>query len=168
MIINTLTKCLLAGLAATFTALPVLSRVDNGTADLLSLVESYGVDIRFNNDSCDGSKHGSFGVTRGVPIMTLCLEGDVATADDHDTVRHEVWHFIQYCRTPESSTVLTPLLKDRAKYAEFISYGLSGLTIERIRADYPDDHESVELEAFAAAELFDANFLAQQVVNHCS
>ena len=41
-------KYLLAGLAACFTALPVLSRVDPGTADLLYLVDSYGVEVQFN------------------------------------------------------------------------------------------------------------------------
>ncbi len=165
--INTLSKCLLAGLAACFTAIPSFARLDDGTYDLLRLIESYGVDVRFNTAVCDGTNHGSFKVTKGLPILSLCVDPDNVTANDHDTVRHEVWHFIQYCKTPTSSTVLHPLLKDNEDYAQFVSYGLSGITVERIRADYPDDHELVELEAFAAAELFDAKFIGQQVVNHC-
>ena len=43
--INTLSKYLLAGLAACFTVLPSSARLDEGTYDLLRLVESYGVDI---------------------------------------------------------------------------------------------------------------------------
>ena len=166
MTINSISKCLLAGLAACFTALPSFSSVDPGTVALLELVESYGVNVRFHTGICDGTKGGSFKVIKGTPILTLCpTDGG---ANDHNTVRHEVWHYIQYCRTPHTSTVLTPLLKDQQNYAEFISYSLSGFTIERIRSDYPDDHELVELEAFAAAELFDANFIGDQVRNHCT
>ena len=168
MTINTLTKCLLAGLAATFTALPVLSRVDPGTADLLHLVDSYGVEVRFNGSGCDGTKAGSFKVDNYTPILTLCIDEDNVTADDHDTVRHEVWHYVQYCATPASSTVLHPLLKDRTKHAELTRYALSGLAIERIRDNYRDDHERTELEAFAAAEIFDAEFIGQQVRKHCT
>ena len=166
--INTLSKCLLAGLAACFTVLPATARVDEGTHDLLRLVDSYGVDVRFNTAVCDGSKAGSFKVTRGIPILSLCVDPDNVTADDHDTVRHEVWHYLQYCRTPSSSTVLHPLLKDRTKYNELIHYGLSGFTIERIRADYRDDHERTELEAFAAAELLSAQDIGNQVREYCS
>ena len=161
-------KYLLAGLAACFTVLPATARIDPDTVDLLNLVESYGVDVRFNTATCDGSKAGSFKVTRGIPILSLCVDSDNVTANDHDTVRHEVWHYLQYCRTPVSSTVLHPLLKDRTKYNELIHYGLSGFTIERIRSDYPDDHERVELEAHAAAELLSAKFIGEQVVNHCT
>ena len=168
MTINNLTKCLLAGLAATFTALPVLSRVDPGTADLLHLVDSYGVDVRFNTSTCDGSKAGSFGVRNGLPILTLCLDKNNITADDHDTVRHEVWHYVQYCATPSTSNVLHPLLKDRTKHAELTRYALSGLAIERIRDNYRDDHERVELEAFAAAEVFSAEFIGKQVIAYCT
>ena len=160
-------KYLLAGLAACFTVLPATARLDDGTYDLLQLVDNYGVDIRFNTSTCDGSKAGSFKVTKGLPILSLCINPDNITADDHNTVRHEVWHFIQYCKTPVSSTVLHPLLKDRTEYNELIQYGLSGFTIERIRSDYPDDHELVELEAFAAAEVLSAKFIGEQVVNHC-
>ena len=161
-------KYLLAGLAACFTALPVLSRVDPGTADLLHLVDSYGVDVRFNTSKCDGSKHGSFGVKNSIPILTLCIDKNNVTAEDHDTVRHEVWHYVQYCATPSTSTVLHPLLKDRTKYAELVSYGLSGASIERIRNDYRDDHERVELEAFAVAEIFSAEFIGEQVIAYCT
>ena len=168
MTINNLTKCLLAGLAATFTALPVLSRVDPGTADLLHLVDSYGVDVRFNSSKCDGTKAGLFAVSNGIPILTLCLDKNNITADDHDTVRHEVWHYVQYCATPSTSTVLHPLLKDRTKHAELVSFALSGFTVERIRDDYRDDHESTELEAFAAAELFTADFIGEQVIAYCT
>ena len=161
-------KYLLAGLAACFTVLPATARLDEGTYDLLRLVESYGVDIRFNTAICNSGSHsGSFKVDKGLPILTLCIDPDNITADSHDTVRHEVWHFIQYCKTPVSSTSLHPLLKDKAKYNELIHYGLSGFTIERIRADYRDDHEWVELEAFAAAKLFSAKFIGETVVNHC-
>ena len=162
-------KYLLAGLAACFTVLPATARLDEGTYDLLRLVESYGVDVRFNTAICnDGSHAGSFKVTKGLPILSLCINPDNITADDHDTVRHEVWHFIQYCRTPASSTVLHPLLKDRTKYNELIHYGLSGFTIERIRSNYPDDDELVELEAFAASQVLSAKFIGEQVVNHCT
>jgi len=166
--LDSLSKCLLAGLAACFTAIPAMARLDDGTYDLLKLVESYGVDIRFNTAVCDPYTYGSFKVTKGLPILSLCIDPDNITADDHNTVRHEVWHYIQYCKTPASSTVLHPLLKDRTKYNELIHYGLSGSTIERIRTDYPDDYESVELEAFAAAELLSAKFIGEKVVDHCT
>ena len=168
MTINNLTKCLLAGLAATFTALPALSRVDPGTGDLLRLVDSYGVDIRHNTATCDGTKAGSFKVNNSVPIITLCIDANNITADDHNTIRHEIWHLVQYCATPTSSSVLHPLLKDPQKHAEFIEYGLSRFTIERIRSDYRDDHERTELEAFAAAEIFSAEFIGDQVRRYCS
>jgi hypothetical protein len=117
---------------------------------------------------CGGGNAGSFKVDNYIPVITLCIDKDNITADDHDTVRHEVWHYLQYCATPATSTVLHPLLKDRQKHAEFTSYGLSGLAIERIRLDYRDDHERVELEAFAAAEIFDAKFIGEQVRKHCT
>ena len=161
-------KYLLAGLAACFTVLPALSRVDPGTGDLLRLVDSYGVDIRHNTATCDGTKAGSFKVDNSLPIITLCLDVNNITADDHNTIRHEVWHLVQYCATPTSSSVLHPLLKDPQKHAEFIEYGLSRFTIERIRSDYRDDHERTELEAFAAAELLSAEDISKAFVNHCT
>ena len=161
-------KYLLAGLAACFTVLPAIARVDPGTTDLLKLVDNYGVNIQFNTAICDSSKAGSFKVDNYIPVITLCIDEDNITADDHDTVRHEVWHLVQYCATPATSSVLHPLLKDRQKHAEFISYGLSGFTIERIRDDYRADHERTELEAFAAAKLFSSKFIGNQVRKYCT
>ena len=49
-----------------------------------------------------------------------------------------------------------------------LAMALSGIAIERIRDNYRDDHERTELEAFAAAELFSAEIIGQQVREYCT
>ena len=88
-------KKLLLGLLAPLMVLsPASAEVQPGTYDLIDTVDNYfTVDI--DSPHCDTNLQmvGSFAPS--TETLTLCPRGNV-TADDHDTVRHEVWHVIQY------------------------------------------------------------------------
>ena len=157
-------KPLAALIAATTFAMPAVARVEASTPLLLQTLNDYGIAVRYNHSDCSNGFQGRYSTAR---VMDLCYSG-APSAEDHDTVRHEVWHYLQYCATPATSNLLHPLLKDRQEHAEFTSYGLSGLAIERIRDNYRDDHERTELEAFAAAEIFSAEFIGKQVRQYCT
>lgn len=154
-----------ASAAALFTLLPSAARVETNTGALLRLVSSYGVEVNDNSNECGGAM-GRFTLKPKLSIH-ICYDSKGPTAEDHDTVRHEVWHYLQYCRNPQHVGLL-PLHKDRDEYIRFVQNALSDSAIDRINLSYPEHIRAVEYEAFAAANALTATQLMSMVREHCT
>ena len=84
----------------------------------------------------------------------LCYLG-TPNANDHNTVRHEVWHFIQHCAAKRRGLQgLTPVSMDSMRRTQWVSQYLRPAAISNIRRAYPARAHAIELEAFAAAESY--------------
>ena len=153
--------------AVLFGLLPAQARVETRTSDLLNLLSTdYGVTVQVNpSDRCAGAM-GRFSLTPQ-PIMQICYQGKSPTAEDHDTVRHETWHYLQWCKNP-NTVGLIPLHKDRGQYISFVQNALSDNAIERINLSYPEHVRAIEYEAFAAANTYTAQTLMSMVRKHCT
>lgn len=152
--------------AACFSLLaPVQARIETNTGALLRLVETYGVVVNDNTNDCGGAM-GRFQL-RPTLEMDICYHSDSPTAADHDTVRHEVWHYLQWCQDP-SRVKLLPLHKDRDEYISFVQTALNDNAIQRIDSSYPAHIRAVEYEAFAAASSFTATQLMAMVRQYCT
>ena len=152
--------------AACFSLLaPAQARVERNTGDLLRLVSSYGVEVNDNSNECGGAM-GRFTLRPSLSIH-ICYDSNGPTAEDHDTVRHEVWHYLQYCRNPKHVGLL-PLHKDRDEYIRFVQTALSDAAIDRINLSYPEHIRAVEYEAFAAAHSLTATQLMSMVRQYCT
>ena len=153
--------------AALMAVLPAQARVEKNTGELMRLLDSYGVNVQTFTDraGCEGS----MGMFTLRPSLTLkvCYTGSKPTAEDHDTVRHETWHYLQWCKNPKA-TPLLPLHKDRDQYIRFVQNALSESAIERINLSYPEYIRAVEYEAFAAARSLTATQLMGMVRKYCT
>ena len=145
---------------------PAEARVERRTGDLLRLLSNdYGVIVQTNpTDKCGGAM-GRFSL-RPHPVMQICYDSKRPTAEDHDTVRHETWHYLQWCKNP-NTVGLIPLHKDRNEYIQFVQAALSNSAIERINLSYPEHIRAVEYEAFAAARMYSAQTLMSMVRKYC-
>ena len=152
--------------AACFSLLaPVQARIESNTGALLRLVETYGVVVNDNTNDCRGAM-GRFQL-RPTLEMDICYDSNGPTAEDFDTVRHEVWHYLQWCKNP-THVGLLPLHKDRDAYIQFVQNALSEPAIQRIDSLYPAHIRAVEYEAFAAARSLTATQLMAMVRQHCT
>jgi hypothetical protein len=154
-----------AGAASFALMSPVQARVERETGDLLRLVSSYGVEVNDNSNECGGAM-GRFTLRPSLSIH-ICYDSKEPTANDHDTARHEVWHYLQWCKNPTHIGLL-PLHKDRDAYIRFVQNALSDNAIERIDSNYPVHIRAVEYEAFAAANALTATQLMSMVREHCT
>ena len=153
--------------ALAFAVAPVQARVETRTGDLLRLLDEYGVDVQINPaDKCAGAM-GRFAVGAADPIIQICYKSKSPTAADHDTVRHETWHYLQWCKNPNSLALL-PLHKDRHEYSRFVLNALSDTALERIDSSYPERVRAIEYEAFAAANTYSAQTLMAMVRRYCT
>ena len=151
--------------ALSLTVIPVDAKVDNGTYELLETVEQLGFSVYVNSAKCTEGNAGLF-----IPSdksIHICKDKGRASADDHDTVRHEVWHIIQYCGTSETATALQPYTQDKETYIERINDSLTDGQIDHVIDSYPDHVEIVELEAFAAAQALSAAEIQDILVKTC-
>ena len=147
----------LAG-AACFSALPSHARIETGTGDLLRQMDSLGVNVKEGTQAnCKGAMGLISLAGRNNISIDICFK-DTPTANDHDTVRHEAWHLVQYCSmlTRGGGTRLPSYYQDRDEYIQFVHSNLNGDTIERISRMYPSHQHVAEFEAFAAAKAFTA------------
>ena len=160
-------KKLLAGLMASVSlTAPAVAKIDPGTPELIRTAEQYGATFVYNTSACTGRFHGSYRPT--TRLITLCY--DVANANAHDTVRHEVWHFIQHCATSRRRVpgpYLTPLSNEDTLRQRWVAQSLGTDRIERIKAAYPARVHQIELEAFAAASTYTATEIASVVKDWC-
>jgi len=145
---------------------PIYATVDAGTPSLIRTAEEYGATFRYNPPGCGRSYAGRYRLSN--QTIDLCYTG-APGARDHDTVRHEVWHFVQHCasRRRGHTRYLVPLSRETAKRNVWVSQYLSASHIERIRKVYKPALHDVELEAFAAARHYSASQIAGVVRQWC-
>ena len=149
---NLLKKLLVATVAASALAVPAVAKVDAGTPALIRTAEAHGASFVYNPDTCGGSFVGLF-ETRDQRI-TLCYT--TADADAHDTVRHEVMHFIQSCAARKRGAYRLEPVASLSDLNAFVRSQLTDEHIIRIKSVYPKHQHLTELEAFAAAEAYSA------------
>ena len=150
--INKITRVISALVASVALTSPAVARVESGTPDLIRLTEEYGGSFVYNPSGCGGPYLGYY--RPGTNEIGLCYLG-TPNANDHNTVRHEVWHFIQHCAAKRRGLQgLTPVSMDSMRRTQWVSQYLRPAAISNIRKAYPARAHAIELEAFAAAESY--------------
>ena len=154
-------KRLFAALVASMSVLsPAMAEIQPGTVGLIDKVDDH-MSVTYDAPFCDKYEGAAGAFDRGNMVMHLCPRGPV-DADDHDTVRHEVWHVIQHCLTPKSSKYLnTVMAVGSSDWNQHILGTLSYSRVQWIKESYPETHHNAELEAFAVAQ----NMTATQISN---
>ena len=142
---------------------PAHARVDSGTGNLLRLIHSQGVQV-VEGSNCGQNVHGMF-VSGPNPELHVCFSG-TPNANDHDTARHEAWHYLQSCRTPLGQP-LRAHITDKAQYVAFVEQGTTPAVRDNIFMTYPSNKHKTELEAFAAARLLTSNEIATLIRQTC-
>ncbi len=157
-------KPLAAVLAAATLAMPVSATVDAGTPKLLQTLQEYGVTVEYNPSHCSNGYSGRYTTAK---LLTLCYKGQ-PTASDHDTVRHEAFHFLQHCAAlKRGDTGITPLAVNTSTRTEWAYSILGANSVDRIKHTYPQHQHQVEIEAFAAASHYTANDLVGLIRSWC-
>ena len=157
----------LAGLAAVFTAMPSLARVEPETKQLLDTLQSGGIVLSFNDaEMCTGGYLGRYRFLGMIRELALC-PGPSVEAIDHATVRHEAWHAIQHCvNTMRQTPFNTPVQHDYEQLTAYINEGLSEKTVSFIKRSYPQEHWWIEFEA-NLAELLTATEIEELFREAC-
>ena len=150
--------------------------------ELWNTVQGIGVRLYLNPAQCfegDLSDADGFYISNGKGYLVVCQdnatqEGQVVnwTANDYDTLRHEVVHLIQDCKDGRGDGSLIPILS-RHDLVEFSRTVLGQDIIDKIIQDYAHrgaDEQTIinEIEAFSIARAIPADTIAESVVNHCS
>ena len=160
-------KRILAAVAASVAiSVPALARIETGTPNLIRTAERYGATFSYNPSRCNNS--GFNGLYRlNDRHIILCYRGR-ADANDHDTVRHEVFHFVQHCAARRRNVKgLTPLSINSQLRNRWIRQTLDDDRIVKIKSAYPRTHWIVELEAFAAAQHYTSAQLSSLITKWC-
>ena len=152
--------------AATF-AMPATARVDPNSVALLQTLQEYGVTVHYNSpQGCKPGRHGSYNTAK---VMHLCYRGSQPTAEDHNTLRHEAFHYLQHCANERrGGTGLRPLAINPSERADFVLKALGNGYISQIKSIYPAKAHQIELEAFAAAETYSAAELITYIRSWCT
>ena len=146
-------KPLAALIAATAFALPSVARVEPGTTRLLQTLTEKGVTVLYNPSTCTGRFQGQYTTRK---VMTLCYSG-TPSASDHDTVRHEAFHYLQHCAAiRRGSQGIEPLARNSTQRLQWVNKVLKPQSIAAIKRTYPVHHHQIEIEAFAAAHHYSA------------
>ena len=157
-------KSIFIGLIGALTiAAPAHARIDSGTGDLLRLIDSKGVKVVEGSD-CASNVHGMF-VSYPSKELHVCFDG-VPDANDHDTVRHEAWHYLQSCRTPVGQPLRAHII-NKQQYVAFVERGTNAAVRDNVFMTYPNHKHKIELEAFAAARLLTSNEIATLIRQTC-
>jgi hypothetical protein len=153
-----------SAVAAISVALPALARVDPNSTALLRTLNEYGVEIRYNPPGCDTGYQGMYQTSK---VITLCYSGQ-PTAGDHDTLRHETFHYLQHCAAlHRGEPGIVPLAINPSERNQWVSQVLKRGHIEEIQRLYPSQKHQIELEAFAAAYHYSANDLIGMIHAWC-
>ena len=161
-------KIALAAIAAAATFMPVAAEVQPGTYQLLDTLNTNGILVTYNHDTClTEDNHGSYRWTGMKREMRLC-PGDTVDALDHEVVRHETIHAIQHCiNVIRDTDTNTPVITDFEEFKAFVEANLSEKQIERIMEIYPKTHWATELEAFAGSNAYTAAELEALFLQAC-
>ena len=153
-----------AALAAASVGLPGFATVQPGTLPLIETVEET-LDVSINPPSCEPGVAGSYKLS--TRTLVLCPGMDI-DADDHDTVRHEVWHAIQHCLTTDMSQGLQPVItKDTDDWWELVGDNLTIKQTAWIHKMYPESHWNVEYEAYAMASSLTSSQIQDLFIRAC-
>ena len=160
-------KKLLLGLIAPLMVLsPASAEVQPGTFDLIDTVDDY-MTVNIDSDHCDTNKWMSGSFAPATRTITLCPRGEV-TADDHDTVRHEVWHVIQWCLTPDNERYLRTVIEPgTSDWNHHIMSSLTPRLVSMIKENYPYYAWNAEFEAYASAKNLTATQIKQLFIKAC-
>ncbi len=160
-------KPLAALIAAVTLAMPATAKVDPNSVALLQTLQEYGVTVHYNSpQGCKPGRHGSYNTAK---IMHLCYRGSQPTASDHNTLRHEAFHYLQHCANERrGGTGLRPLAIHPQERADFVLKALGSNYINSIKSVYPVKAHQIELEAFAAAETYTAAELITYIRSWCT
>ncbi len=156
----------MGALAPFFLVIPAIAEVQDGTYDLLHTVEQT-LTVDYNPSKCSRQNiDGSYNLdTR---TITLCYDGEV-DANDHDTVRHEVWHAIQHCLTPKHHDGLRPVVStDDPDWMQAVGQHLSVAQMASIRDNYPKFAWEAEYEAHSVANSLTAKQIQRLFVKACA
>ncbi len=153
-----------AAVAVVSMSIPALAKVDPGSPQLIQTLNEYGVTIEYNPSSCGQGFMGRYSTAK---VMTLCYQG-APTAADHDTLRHETFHFLQHCASLRRGVNgITPLAINPSQRQQWVSSVLRTGEINQIKSVYPVRVHQIELEAFAAASHYSAAELASLIKSWC-
>ena len=168
-------------LSLTFAGAPVLANnTESAHVDLLNSVVDAGVRVYINPAHCflEDAPNG-FYVSQS-RVLVVCqdnreTEGEIVdmTANDLDTIRHEVHHVVQDCKDGIGDNSLKNFFSGEGELAEFLE--LSSLTeyqLNRIVSAYTENGADIrtvllELEAFAVAADVDASDITGAIQTFC-
>ena len=149
-------------MAASTSVLPAKATIDSGTGDMLRTAESYGLTVQGNHPECTSTIHGWY--VHETKTVVICRLSNIG-AEEHDTARHEVFHFIQGCQTTKS--YLEPLIKNKVNFVSFVERSLTPGQIDNVKMTYPKHKWATELEAFAAARALSSNTIRLYIQKYC-
>ena len=151
-------------IAASTSVLPAMARIDSGSGDLIRKAERYGATFvdGSNSAECTGNIHGWY--NHGTKTIVLCRLNQGINAELSDTLRHEVFHFIQGCQS--SGAQLEPLMP-RQNFIYFVERSLTPGQIDSIKMTYPQGKWATEMEAFAMAKDMSAATLSIYLDKYC-
>ena len=156
-------KRFLTSIALTlFFAAPAHAKVDPGTWQLLRTVDKY-VDVQLDPDVCDPSFYGYWD-SRNKELV-ICTHG-AWDAEDHDTVRHEVWHIIQLCHTP-GLKYLQPVMNNDRLFELMVRSQVTPYEEQEIIRLYPPAQRNAELEAYVMAHQMTAKEIERKFLSAC-
>ena len=159
---------LLLGVVASATFLaPASAELQPGTARLINTVAEH-VTVKIDPPKCEEYPFMSGSFTPATKTMVLCPEG-VPTAEDHDTVRHETWHVIQYCMSPQNPVYLETVVDVNS--VEWDSHIMAQLSPERIAfitSNYPRYAWNAEFEAYSVAQTLNATDITEIFIKACT
>lgn len=160
-------KRFLTALMATMAiATPAMAEIQDGTFDLIDKVDNH-LTVKIDAPFCDKHTGAAGAFNRGTMVINLCPRGNV-DADDHDTVRHEVWHVIQHCLTPKTSKYLDTVMEvGSSDWNQHVLDNLSYSRVQWIKGSYPETHHNAELEAFAVAQTMTATQISELFTKFC-
>lgn len=169
-------------LSLTIGAAPVLAdNTENAHVNLLESVVDAGVRVYINPAHCflEEAPNG-FYISQS-RILVICqdnreAEGEIVdmTANDLDTIRHEVHHVVQDCKDGIGDNSLRNFFDSEEELANFVELSsLSGRQLNGIVDNYVSrgaDRETLllEIEAFAVAADIDASDITGAVNTFCS
>ena len=154
--------------AAAATIIPVGAEVQPGTGKLLETLDSNGIYVTYNHESCNtDGMHGSYRWIGMKREMRLC-PGETVDALDHAVVRHETIHAIQHCvNMARNTSYNTSVITDYEEFKEFVTANLPLETIEDVMDSYPEDQWATELEAFAGMNAYTSAELERLFIEAC-
>ena len=154
--------------AAALTVLPVNARLEEGTSDLVNLIDDSGIEVLINNKDCLSGEYLGIYQYKGMKRAFILCPGFTVDAADHMVVRHEAIHAIQHCvNVARGTSVFTPVIQDTRELMAWVSQYLDDDDIARIKKAYERSHWLIEFEAFAGMHAYTADELSELFREAC-